>query len=483
MRWALIVIACCTLAGCVISDGGATGTGGQSKAGQSFTGQNGLDTSPWLNPDAVVNRVERLTTPSGIDLREARYLHPPAGEGQIGGPEPLVLTRLRDYSNRREGQADRQYVVKLDTASGATNLVELAETVMPVAIRVEATREKWVLNALETPAGGELARAKAVIRVYQLDGEPRDLPLEDPLCAMGFSTDGAIIARPIKRTTLEGGLVNVVLDWGVNQRRFNEMTQDWHETTVSSFIQSHSGRRACGYRINHEPSLPGASLVSYHLSDPLSGRTTEQLVHTSQFYVIPSGVPWEPVLGWADESTLFAVDFLPGATGRGKTPNSRGIFRIVSLHPATGSVWLIEDHLAAGLPVVGGGGVIFYTRQAIDGEAQVWELWAASIDGMRKQRLWSVDGDTVMLVVEDILAGRRLLVNRQYVSLEGGAPQLLSQLTEFSLDELSSTKPAAMDIEPLQPFSGSSRGSGDSLSRFAMEEGEGITPPPITVPR
>ena len=63
MRWVLIIMACMTVAGCVLTEDGADGAGSGRPSRGASGGSTSADFSPWLNPDAVINRAERLTTP------------------------------------------------------------------------------------------------------------------------------------------------------------------------------------------------------------------------------------------------------------------------------------------------------------------------------------------------------------------------------------------------------------------------------------
>jgi len=479
MRLALIILASLLATGCVLSGDGSDDRGQVNAGGSDGRGRVARSRSPWTDPGAVISQALRLTTPSGIDLREAVYIVSQDNPAQVGGSVPDVVLRLRDYTDRSENKPDQQYLVSMNTTNGGVAKIETADDLIPVSVKANHSRTEWVLNALIPGSNGEVSNATTVIRHYSAEQEPRDIELDAPLHALGFRGDGAILARPLKRTSLDGGLPVVEFDWDSNAKAANPKTNIWQETTGKAFLLNQSGGSIAGYQISHEPSLPGSSIVSYHLAKPL-GSTTEQLVYASPYHITYAKAPWEPVLCWIDDSHLAVIDFLPDATGVSSWANHNGLFRLVSIGTRGKSVALVEDHMSAGLPVIAGGGVVFYTRQNNAGDDSAWELWASSADGLAKQRLWAADGDTIMMAVLDQFNGRRILVQRQYLTVRNDEPLLLSELTEFSLDELEQTTEPSLEMAPLKPFE--QAGSGAGLSRFAYDDEGGLRPPPIAIP-
>jgi hypothetical protein len=183
------------------------------------------------------------------------------------------------------------------------------------------------------------------------------------------------------------------------------------------------GNLRTGYSVSFDPALPDKGQITYWLGN--GGRNTKRW--ELPYFGQSAPFEWRPPVRWLDNKTVATVTFLPRALG-----GESGLFRIVALE-ARGDARLIEDRATPDVSLVAANGVLLY---AMRGGVATWSVWAASADGMHKQRVWAAD-NTVFLEVLDVVEGRRVLVHRQYF---GEDSQLHSDIVELSLDPLQATK-------------------------------------------
>jgi hypothetical protein len=183
------------------------------------------------------------------------------------------------------------------------------------------------------------------------------------------------------------------------------------------------GRLRSGYSVSFDPALPGKGNITYWLGN--GGRNTQRW--ELAYFGESAPFEWRPPLRWLNDNTVATVTFLPRALG-----GEAGLFRITALE-SDGDARLIEDRVSPDVSLVTADGLLLY---AMRGGAALWSVWAASADGMRKQRVWAAD-NSVFLEVLDVVGGRRVLTHRQYI---GGDNQLHSDIVELSLDPLQATK-------------------------------------------
>jgi hypothetical protein len=413
----------------------------------------------WLDAGAQLESARRLVTPDGTDLRQAVYVRPG------GGDTAQILVRLRDYSGRVEGQCDPQRVELVDPGSDASQPVELEAGLLPVDCLRSADDRSYCITALRLPAGVSIADARLAGVVYASNAAPQTLELDRlyPLC---IGDGGALGCRSVRNAQLANGLPVLDLDWDAVQLQAVTSSGRAPRGTNSALVWN--GQAWAAYRIAYDPQQPAAATVDYRASS--GGWSASLPCHLSY-----SPFAWLPPLLWGDQATLITIAFRPNATGISAQPNYDGLFRLVALDAGSGHATLIEDRLTPYLPVVAADGIVFYTLSQPDGERTRWELWAAGLDGLRKQRLLAVR-DAVYLSVEDELDGRRLLVQHQYISSGDSGAVLHTELRELSLDAL----PGAVEEAPAAAESESQPGATDLFGGQppATADGAGTAPEP-----
>ncbi|GEM_PF-1820790 len=467
MRLLAAALLAVALAGCVLPD-----QADKSIPTDSQPERITVPESPWLNPAARVDDALRLRTPCGLDLRQASYVLP---EGEDQPPAALLL--LRDYSDRRGDRPDAQTAALLTLDAGTSDLIETGADVLPFAATVSPSKLAWAVASADFSDAPTADQASIVLGGGGVLVFPPDAEADERLLPLGFIDDHSLICRRVTAMQLDNGLLAASLDWQGPARRYRAAGGLWIDDDSGLFAANAPRSRLAGYTIDYEPVLPAQATISYRTA--LSARPgSEQELAVLPYHVSYTAFEWRPPLAWVSENQLATVQFLPAPAGEEPRGNYQGLFRLVVTDVRDAVPVLVEDHLPAGLPFVAADGVLFYTRQHPAGDGMQWELWAASVDGLNKQRLWASDGETIYLSVEDQYGGRRLLVHRQMVDLSGADPELHSELREFSLGPLKGgmvkldLRPRrAMHEEPPAP-------AGDDL--FSLPAGDG--PPPISIP-
>jgi len=452
---ALLILASLLLTGCV------TGGAGDQTARQAATpppATTAGQLSPWLSPRAQLARQLRLTAPDSMDLRQALYFRAEADSS------PAVLVRLRDYSVTGSSKPDPQHLVLLNLDAGSSADQEVADDLAIAELLVSPGRTAWVAAAFNLADSTAPLDAPVSLLGYPAETARDEFAPDLRLLPLGFIDERTLVARAVQAVQVDNGLPAPALDWQAPAQRYDISSRQLTEDAAGLFVPSPAGDLLAGYAINYTPALPADSLVSYFIGD---GESSPRQLARFSYHVSYTPFPWRPPLIWLDRDLLATIEFLPDSAGVSPRPNHQGLFRLVTIAADSGTVTLVEDRLPAGMPVAVAGGVLFYTRQQYEQEELRWELWAASRDGLLKQRIWQPDAETVYLSVEDAWHDR-LLVHRQYFDLSGEQPALLSELQEFSLEPLAGGKvkldlaPAALPA-PEQPSSDeqqSATGSG-----------------------
>jgi hypothetical protein len=294
-----------------------------------------------------------------------------------------------------------------------------------------------------------------------------------------------VFGRRVTGIQLEGGLPAFSLDWTDSGVLCSTHDGKTAPALVPYFAVN--GKARAGYTVHADPALPASATIEYEAQLLSSGRGAAQ--HwTLPYHVSYAPFAWMPPLVWAGSDSMLTVAFRPDTQGPSAQAHYQGLFRLVALNMESGGQTLIEDRLPPYLPIAATDGVVFYTTKYSDGGKTQWELWAASLDGLAKQRLLTVD-DALYLSVEDASGGRRLLVHRQYLKMAGRGAELHSEISELSLDLLEGqdvAEPQAPGIKgsdetgPAEGVpSAPSEGASPSLPPAA---GDGDGPPPIAMP-
>ena len=390
------------------------------------------ETSAWLDPDAKLNTAIRLTSPAGIDVRQAAYWQPASADGKQA---PLqVLLRTRDFTKKaEEGTPDPQRVAKLDLLTGETSKLDEGMAGLPIELTV-APDHKHALVAQLEPLGEKKGYSLEAVdlRAYGYGDKPLELRPQPSVVPWIVQNDGNALCRIVRGIVVQKGLPAVGYDWSAGTQVCNVAAQTF--ATAEEPAVSGPGRLRSGYVIGFDPALPDKGRITYWLGN--GGRSTQrwELAYFGQ----SAPFDWRPPLRWLDEDTVATVTFLPRALG-----GEAGLFRITAFEP-NGDAHLIEDRAAPDVSLVAADGLLLY---AMRGGSALWSVWAASPDGMRKQRVWPAE-NTVFLEVLDVVNGRRVLIHRQYF---GGDDQLHSEIVELSLDPLQATKgkPQSEEIKSL----------------------------------
>jgi hypothetical protein len=443
--------------------------------------------SPWLDPLVQVQSAVRLTTPAGTDLRQALYTKAVPGQGAT------ILIRVRDYSAREEDQPDPQRLQLLDPASASAQDISLVEGLVPVECVTSADASRYCIAALQLGQDVAVDAAPVQLSLYGFGAEPIVLNLPERIYPLGFSDAEHVLCRSVSAVQLDGGLPAFSLNWEAEPTACTAAAPQLGPAVSGAFLSSGEGSQA-GYTVNYDPALPGRASIDIESTTKLNGKETSQR-WSYPYHVSYAPFAWLPSLTWAGPHTLATYAFLPDATGVSAKANYQGLFRLLALDTLSGKVQLVEDRVQPYLPVVAADGVIFYTLEQLTARGARWELWASSVDGLAKRRLWS-STDAVFASVEDILDGRRLLLQRQYVARVDGAAELHSELIELGLDQLvGGALPVSPGLDqPLKPLAeqqGATAGSDQAGSGDSGEQPppappdsswSGDGPPPIAAP-
>jgi len=423
--------------------------------------------SPWLQPQAQISQARRLTTTHGVDVRQAAYVHAAEADAL------QIAACLRDYNAREPNKPDGQELVLLDPASGERTTLQLPEHYLPMRLHVAADLSEYCLTGLELDPEASLAAAPTKLLCYGAAEEIVTVADERRLFPLGYSAAGQLCCLPVATVQLDGGLPVARLDWTSPPGYVYTHDGVVQEAGLIAFAAEPDGQRCAGYRISYDPALPAQAAIEYAAYACPDYRCLGRW--TLPYHVSYSAYDWQPPLIWADANTLLTVAFRPDAYGPADKPGSQGLFRLISVSCPGTDARLIADDLPADVGLASTGGVVFYTRPVSLAEGR-WELWVAGLDGLNKQLLWRVE-DSVLLSVEAATA-RRVLVHRQYFEIQGGEPQLHSELREFSLDPLAQTAPRQATLDERAVPHAEERGEQE----FFTPPGTGDQPPPIQIP-
>jgi hypothetical protein len=444
--------------------------------------------SPWLDAAAQISMAVRLTTKPGIDLRRALF----ATAGSAN--ERQAVVQLRDYTERKDDAPDPQLVYLLDLDQETLAQVEgLPGQVVGLFPAVEG--EGWLVAALAAGEGETWDSGKLSLVSLSPAATTTTWGTQARLWPLGVLHEQGVAALPIERFGLAGGLPVPVLMWREKMQRLDTKAQT-AKPQAGPWLFLGAAGLAAGLQLDYDPALPAQARITYFAAP--GANTLRQRQWTFGYRTSSGQANWLPPLAEVDGATLAAIVYQPDSVADGKGDVASGIYRLLSFNAETGQTSMIEDHLPADLPVVADHGVVFYTRQAWNGLEMRWEAWASSPDGLRKHLLYST-ADAIYLAVEDAAAGRRLLLNRQYLVVQQGQPELHSELRELSLDPLVDPGQASDETEPLiSPEAAGSKAApsggenlfekpGASKDQHAGSDNPppssgGDGPPPIAIP-
>jgi hypothetical protein len=421
VRLLAVVLFLLVLCGCPNTGGAGLRARQDSMAQQEGGSETRPTTSAWLDPDAKVNSAIRLTSPAGIDVRQAAYWQPMSADGKQATMS--VLLRTRDYTAKaEEGTPDPERVAKLDLLTGETSKFDEGMTGLPLELSVSPNHKFALIAQLESLGDKKGYSLEAVdLRAYGYGDKPVELRPQPSVVPWQVQDDGNGLCRIVRGIVVEKGLPAVGYDWSSGTQLCNVAAKSF--ATAEEPAAPGPARLRSGYSVSYDPALPDKGSITYWLGN--GGRSTQRW--NMAYFGQSAPFDWRPPVRWLDNDSVATVTFLPRALG-----GSSGLFRIVALE-ADGAAKLIEDRATPDVSLVTADGVLLY---AMRGGTALWSVWAASSDGMRKQRVWAADS-TVFLEVLDVSGGRRVLVHRQYF---GGDNALHSDIMELSLDPLQATK-------------------------------------------
>jgi hypothetical protein len=434
-------------------------------------GEGSPRASAWFDPQARISTAVRMTTPAGVDLRQAQYVRGQSGELSI-----LVLTR--DYGKRADGKADPQAVELVPAGPGTRQPLALNEEYLPLRIFVSPERKAWCVAALHRGEGLGPETAPLHLHVWAGGAVAKLVDSQPELCPLGFVNELHIYCRPMVNRRRDAGLILFDYDWNAPAQVYALTTGQSLRAKIEAFASNADSSCIAGFAVNAEPALPTRASITYAMTS--KGRAAKRWTLP---YFTSEGEDWVPALCFADARTLATVAFRPGALDSA----SPGLFRVVTLDATSGTVRVVEDRVDPYLTIAGGGGVLFYAlRYAGDG-AESWELWVASVDGLLKRRLL-LDSDARYLSVLDALDGQRVLVHRQYFTVVGNSVELHSELKEIALGTLAQTPGGGTGVggaeslftPPGDSAGGSPGGEGGSAAGGETPPVGG--PPPIAIP-
>lgn len=470
---AVVLIALVFAAGC---------NAGAPKAPATYTpAQAGTTAAPWLDPQAQVATAVRLVTPAGVDLRQAVYLR----QGQA----VRIVALTRDYSQRAEGVSDPQSLQLLQAGPGEPQALDTGPDYLPLKLFAAPSRTAFCLAAVKRGAGVKLADAALVQLAYGKDGAFKVLDQQPGIAPLGYVSEQLLFCRGVTQRERAGGLVILGLDWGGGAQVCDLAHGTFHPTNGVSFVSSADNSHIAGYQLHYDPALPAQAQIEY----VCTGKRRQNARWILPYHVSYETELWQPPLQFIDNATLATIAFRPDTTGRGEKANYNGLFRVVALDAASGNLRIIEDRVMPYASLVAGAGLVFYVLRLRAEAGVTWEVWAASADGLSKQRVWSTS-DAEYVALQDLLDGRRLLVHRQYVQTAGPGPELHSELIELSLGTLEqSTGISAAAPAAPAPGEAAPAPPAEAQDLFIPDEpgggtpgpapgGEGGNPPPIAVP-
>jgi hypothetical protein len=449
--------------------------------------------APWLDPQAQIASAVRLITPNGVDLRQAAYLRQ--------GAVIRIVALTRDYTKRAEGVSDPQSLQLLPTGPGEPQPLDPGADYLPIKLFAAPSRASFCLSAVKRGEGVKLADAALNVLLYGKDNAFKVLDQQPKAVPLGYVAEQLLLCRNVMQRERAGGLVILGLDWTGSAEVCDLAHGAFRPTNGISFAGCADGSHIAGYQLRYDPALPAQAQIEYSCT----GKRGQTARWSLPYHVSYETELWQPPLEFIDNTTLATLAFRPDTSGRGDKANYDGLFRLVALDAQSGALRIIEDRVMPYTTLVAGAGLVFYVLRLRTETGVSWEVWAASADGLAKQRVWSTT-DAEYVTLEDLLDGRRLLVHRQYVLIAEAGPELRSELVELSLGTLEqstgvvqpepaktaapadakggSAAPAeGQDLFiPDKPGGGEDSGDGGGGAPGPAPGGEGGSPPPIAVP-
>jgi hypothetical protein len=396
----------------------------------------------WLQPGTKLSYETRLLSDGTEDVLCAGY------QARVG-MEPQYVAILRNFVGRVEGQLDETRLCSIDAAAVTLSSIDSGD-VLPQKLALSPGGQSWAW------AGALLDEASGAVRavgVYSgsAAAQPADSTAMPQTSAVGPSpiatdlwplrVDGAgnVVCAPLQGRSVVDGLLQPWLRLDNKGVLVAAGTTQPVALTTGS-LPAPDGTLSASLETVFDPALPANALVQISIYRKTKLATSWR----SNYYIAPANVSWLPGMFWADAGSLAWLAYRPQASAQAGG-GADGLFRLVCSDALHARHTLIEDHVRPDLRFIARGGVILYALPGGDGRG--WDLWAAGVDGMSKQRLWHWD-EAGYVNVEDMLGERRVLLSRMYVDNSGSEPRALCELAELSLDALSPGM-VKLGIDPL----------------------------------
>lgn len=390
------------------------------------------ESSAWLDPQARISSAVRLTGPPNIDVREGAYWRPTVVGRQS---ELATLIRTRDFSTR-DIAVDPQRVAVLNLADGRTERIDPQYAGTPFELAVSADHAYAAVTYYEPDTAGHPRVDSVAIRCYGYGVEPVEVLPQPVVLPVRVATNGDVYCRLTAGIGLTSGLPAPVYDWNAPLQVCDVPRKLFRSSATTAIWPAPRGTAGAGYVVDHDPALPARARSVYTMSRGSAGDLEWRL----PYYVSPTAFAWQPPLVWLGADVLATVAYRAAASGP-EGQSGSALFRIVTL--SADGLRLVEDRVDSGVSLLSAPGVLFYTRQS-SAATPTLEVWAASADGLEKQRIWH-SADSMFVELLDNHNGRRLLVHRQFFDTERA---LRSEVLELSLDPLVQT----VATEPTGPL-------------------------------
>jgi hypothetical protein len=382
-------------------------------------------------------------------------------------------------------------LLRLNEGSSVPEPLAGSPSAPPLKIVVAADHKTWAYCAWQQGEGQPIQTGRALIvdgsavggkveggEIVQLEGDQTQASAG--LWPQGFVASGKLACRTLSAMQTYNGLPAPQIAWNSAGTLYDLKSKRSESVINSLFASAPGGAGAGGYLIKSDPALPAQAQITYFAGSAPGQPPRAKHEVSLPYFVTYEQYQWEPALAWGDATHLIFTAFRPDALGPGAKPNFQGLFRIVALDTADGELSLIEDRVTATASVTAGDGVVFYSLSSGPRGGGMWELWAASLDGLHKQRLYQA-AETLGLEPLDCLDGRRLLVHRQHFVDRGRLPELRSELLEFNLDASAGSVPT-VDLSPLPQAQGVEEDGLQPLPEAEGQEDDGSQPPTDLMP-
>lgn len=405
MRFIILIIVLCNLAGCAERRAAEA-----PPTKRSYTYP--VTDSSWLDVGGRLYTERRAVSPDGVDIRSACYL--------LNAEELDLLIHLRNYDARFKGMPDHQWLIQADVIDRQVHEPLMPENHIPLRLLPFSEHRRALLQTAELELDGTVLDKPTQLHLLNSDGSLTQVQGADACYPESVDDNALIHAWKISSLQMDKGLVHSTRDYPAGELLLTADGTGANE--LSKWLS-----------ISADPVSPARSSISYFCDLP-GNDLREDVEWKFPYHMSYSAESWLPPLFGVSDNRIVTLLFQPDATGPSSRANYNGIFRLVALDPADGSVRLLEEDMPPKLNILLRDDVLFFCRPTNGEETTRWEIWATDPSGLIKRRLY-VSDDSIYLNLADI-AGDRLLFFRQFFAREDAQPVLFSELLELSTQGL-----------------------------------------------